>query len=62
MEEIRQITHWLLVSMSEEIFPIISKCHGSEIWCMLEKEFISASNTQILHVRNLSHTTKIENH
>lgn len=50
----KMLVCWLLASIFEEIFPVISKCHVSlEIWDLLEKEFISVFKTHLLHVKNL---------
>lgn len=55
----RMLICWLIASISEDIFPIVSKCHTTtEIWNSLENEFLNASKTRMLHVKNLLQTTK----
>lgn len=56
------LVSWPSTFILEKFFPIISKCqYNNEICYTLEKEFVTTSNTQILHDINLLQMTRKEN-
>ncbi|XP_031263594.1 uncharacterized protein LOC116121796 [Pistacia vera] len=56
------LVNWLLSSISESMFIVISKClYFVDMWITLEKEFLIESRTKTLHVKYLLQNTKKDN-